>query len=136
MAKKVLLKNPDGETIYPATKLELVRGAYIDYSLEEKQTGAKWIDGSPIFKQTFYLASTGTRRKIPFGVNENIREVVGIEGVLYSVSGGYYISANEYFRSTALISVNVANITGVVTSSVQRQITNNSPLWVTVYFIK
>lgn len=47
MARLVTLHDANGEIIYPQTISDM------DYSTSEQDTGCKWIDGKPIYKQTF-----------------------------------------------------------------------------------
>lgn len=60
MAKIVTLKAPDGETIYPATKASAVDGINADYSTNEVDTGATWIDGSHIYRKVITGTATNS----------------------------------------------------------------------------
>lgn len=62
------------------------------YSTEEHPTGAKWIDGKPIYRKTFEgTASDGT--SAPININ-NLDKIINYDGVI-TYSGNQYLKINN-----------------------------------------
>lgn len=73
--------NPDGQ-LYA----NVSGGAGIDYSLEEQDTGLKWIDGKNIYVKTTVVTTNNTE------IANGVEDIVKIEGIaLYQTTQGYNI---------------------------------------------
>lgn len=57
----------------------------MDYSTAEINTGARWIDGSPIYKKTinFGTLPNATEKTVPHGIS-NLHRVIKVEGYAYN----------------------------------------------------
>ena len=67
----------------------------IDYSINEQNTGQKWIDGKPIYQKTFNVSAN-----VSIDITSlNIDSIVDISGTFETASHGIY-SVNMYALST------------------------------------
>lgn len=99
--------NPEAkfESYYPAYFYGgiVVGGGGSDYSLEEQDTGGKWIDGKPIYRKVFtgtVKASTTT----DIAINIGFETVIRCDGILsYVNSSGMTVQRSlNFFSSTSL----------------------------------
>lgn len=51
----------------------------VDYSTNEIKTGAKWVDGKPIYRKTIRLTTTGV---FDTGIT-NVSEIINVSGMFY-----------------------------------------------------
>ena len=98
--------NPEAkfESYYPAYFYGgIALGGAGDYSLEEQDTGSKWIDGKPIYRRVFtgtVKASTTT----DLAINIGFETVIRCDGILsYVNSSGMTVQRSlNFFSSTSL----------------------------------
>ena len=134
MAKAVTLKNPDGTTIYPITKVEAVDGVNPNYSTSEVDTGAKWIDEREIYSKTFYIADTGsgTTTNIPHNIS-SLRQVVKIEGFYVDPDGKNY-PLPSYGGSASYLHIMVDQTN--LSIDVGTTGSANKEAWITIFYTK
>lgn len=65
------------------------------YSTEEHPTGAKWIDGKPIYRRV-YTGTVGNNSQIPLNIS-NLERVTKLDGVLWYISNNlqYILQLNN-----------------------------------------
>lgn len=84
MAGYIKTIKQDTDVIYPVTTAEAVIGLGAGgYSTEEAITGSTWVDGSPIFKRSYYVSAgpaAGGTATISFDSSVNL--VIRVEGYL------------------------------------------------------
>lgn len=89
-----------GNLAYDASKAvvddELVVDTSGSYSLDETLTPARWIDGKPIYKQTFVCEITTMGAYVDAGTIKNLGSVVDISGVALAANGNW-VSVNSYY---------------------------------------
>lgn len=118
MAKAVTLKNSNDEEVYPVTDISLVNGelptariedgavtaAKIDfstigalnYSTSETATGGTWVDGSQIFKRSYYIsAGPVANGQTIITVSSSINRVIDVGGYLTNGAFTLYIGASR-----------------------------------------
>lgn len=81
---KKLLKNRKGDTIIPVT--DLVE----NYSLDEVNTGKKWIDGKPIYRKCYtgtINITANTRVNKDLETNSDIENLINVGGYMGYNSG-------------------------------------------------
>lgn len=106
----------------------------MDYSTNEINTGAKWIDGSPIYKKTidFGALPNNTTKLVAHGISNFLR-LIRLEGITYT-SAGVYTSV-PFVPS----SPNSLCDCSVDSTNIRMQSLDNRSGWtayVTLYYIK
>lgn len=103
----------------------------LSYSTSEVDTGATWIDGSPIYKKTIDTGAlpNATMKTVQHGVGTNLKRAIKIEGYAYSTSFGISMSMPD-----PEIAVQVAGISIEITSSTDLSTFTES--YVTLYYTK
>lgn len=136
MAKIVTLKAPDGETIYPATKASAVDGINVDYSTNEVDTGATWIDGAHIYKKTINFGNlpNATAKYVSHGIS-NLNYVIKIEGTAAAPNSTWITLPVVYRSADAAYNVEVsASSTDVVCNTSQDR--SMFTAYITLYYTK
>jgi hypothetical protein len=117
-----------------------MKAGSIDYSLTEKDTGVKWIDGSPIYRRVFTgnLASSGIATSITNAFTQGyVKDLIKIYG---SISQGTFKAPIPYIYSNA--SNALVDFTGIhlqqnINVYIQHTATyNNKPFLVIVEYTK
>lgn len=129
MANKFL--NEDGSI----STLDKILGKDIDYSLNEVNTGKKWIDGKPIYQKTFQL-TTGSSVTVmnDIGTIPNFSNLVDIKGYLTSNSGN--LAPHGYsFGTTYNFSLSLSS-TGTIRENHLSYAYSNTTCYVTVWYTK
>lgn len=108
----------------------------LDYSTSEINTGAKWIDGSAIYKKTVSIGAlpNATTKDVAHGIS-NLSKVIKIEGYSYRPSNPQFFSFS-FASTTAAYSVG-AYVTGpniTVRTGIDR--TDFTETYVTLYYTK
>jgi len=81
---KKLLKNRKGDTIIPVTDLAE------NYSLDEVNTGKKWVDGKPIYRKCYtgtINITANTRVNKDLETNSDIENIINVGGYMGYSSG-------------------------------------------------
>lgn len=102
-----------------------------DYSTNEVNTGATWIDGSPIYKKTIDtgVLPNNTMKTVQHGVGVSLKRAIKIEGYAYSTNFGINMTIpdNE-------IKVQVAGVDIEIYTSADLSMFTES--YVTLYYTK
>lgn len=76
----------------------------MDYSTTEINTGAKWIDGSAIYKKSVYISALPNAGNGSYSAGiSNLSKVLKVEGIYYNNSGTFFPANTE--RPNATIGV-------------------------------
>jgi hypothetical protein len=131
---------PGKVKIDPDTGIMAVNG--LDYSLDEVNTGAKWIDGKPIYKRTFQVTSpadaTGTSFPLASGVDTALDHtfmLIRSDGVK-TTARNFFGTSSGLFQFTSSINVSSGDMSVVINIPQAGALYLNRPCIVTVWYTK
>ena len=105
-----------------------------DYSTNEVNTGATWIDGSPIYKKTLYITALPNATTKHYSIGEsNISAIVKLEG-FYTEGTDYY--PLPYVPASLSSAISISASTSSVVISTGSQDYSSKSGYVTVYYTK
>ena len=108
---------------------------FADYSTSEVDTGAKWIDGSRIYKKSVYvdnLPSAEGSKDIPHGIAD-YDVIIKIEGYFADSINGYFFPANSSSGTASFFRTIVHNANIQINVGMDR---SNCVGYVTIYYTK
>lgn len=106
----------------------------MDYSTTEINTGAKWIDGSAIYKKTidFGALPNNAEKAVPHGIS-NLRRVIKVEGYAYN-NDVFFPLPFPWTNASSSVGILVGHISINIGTGVDR--TGFTETYVTLYYTK
>ncbi len=106
--------------------------AVVDYSINEVDTGVKWIDDKDIYMKTYPVSVTSGNVQIP--LNVTVDTIVKLDSSIKKLTGGTYISCdNMYYDGGDWLNVHIYDDKIRILSS---SWFNGASGYVTVYYTK
>ena len=132
-----VVANPTGEATGEIETLEIGGSIYsvggggaggVNYSLEEQDTGLKWIDGRPIYQKTYEISTSLSNSWMNIDSITGVEQVVYCSQAVYKDSNGEGVSTCEA-RSRVGSAIDYKNSAAITLSS-------NTKAYITVQYIK
>lgn len=117
-------------------------GGGINYSLQEQNTGLKWIDGKDIYQKTIYFnALGGANVQVTRDISDlNASTIVKAEGIVIDPYGNYLILPNTEIGSSTqyniYMAISVKSTEKVVRISVGSYGRTDNQAYVTIQYTK